>query len=399
MSANIKIYANPIEDTALEQINELANLPAFENSKIRIMSDAHAGKGCVVGFTSDFAGKIIPNIVGVDIGCGVLAAQLPISNPDKNLFENLDRIIRAEVPSGQNVHNRRKASFPNLKNLHCHRSLKDTTRIERSLGTLGGGNHFIEIDTDGEALYLTVHTGSRNLGKQVAELYQDIAINEHKDGGSLRAKEEQLIAEYKAQGRKKEISGALKSLRAEYAAKQPKINPDLCWLEGDLAQDYLHDMGICQEYAMANRRLIVKTICDAINIEPLSVIESVHNYIDLKHSMIRKGAISAQAGEQVIIPLNMAKGCVIGTGLGNPDYNFSAPHGAGRKLSRSKARAELKLKDYEQQMSSIFTTSVNAATLDEAPGAYKDPQAIIDSLKDTVQMNKIIRPLYNFKAN
>ena len=400
---DLKIFTNNIEQEAIDQINLLLEQDAFVDSKVRIMPDVHAGKGCVIGFTGDLGDKVIPNIVGVDIGCGMLCVELEKADID---LEKLDEIIREYVPSGFEVHSERKVKFEDLQNLKCYRELKDTKRLERSIGTLGGGNHFIEIDVDKYGNnYLVIHTGSRNLGKQVAEYYQELAnqlcnynIAEYKE------KQRELIATYKEQGRKQEIQSALEELKKEYQVNSNKIPKDLAYLDGTYRDDYLHDMKICQEFAVANRREIANAIIENLmgyiySINDFSYFETIHNYISFEDNIVRKGAISAKKGERVLIPMNMRDGCIIGIGKGNDDWNQSAPHGAGRIMSRMKAKELLNMDEYRDSMKDIYTTSVNEDTLDEAPFVYKPMQEIIDCIKDTVDIVDIIKPIYNFKAS
>lgn len=416
---NLKIFAKNIEQEAIDQIDELLKQEAFKDSKIRIMPDVHAGKGCVIGFTGDLGDKVIPNIVGVDIGCGMLCVELGDIDLD---LEKLDKIIREYVPSGFEVHDERKYNFLKLQDLKCYRELKDTKRLERSIGTLGGGNHFIEIDIDeDDNKYLIIHTGSRNLGKQVAEYYQELAnqlcnynIAEYKE------KQKQLIKEYKEQGRKQEIQSALENLKNEYKINHNKIPKDLAYLEGQYREDYLHDMKICQEFAVKNRyemavnilnnyykQNIIMTECGITEIsvnnmefeKVYSAFETIHNYISFEDNIVRKGAISAKKGEKVLIPMNMRDGCIIGIGKGNDEWNQSAPHGAGRIMSRMKAKETFNLDEYKESMNGIYTTSVNEETIDEAPFVYKPMKEIIDCIGDTIEIIKIIKPIYNFKAS
>lgn len=395
---NLKIFTDDIEQEAIDQINELLEQEAFKNSKVRIMPDVHAGKGCVIGFTGDLGDKVIPNIVGVDIGCGMLCVEL--SNIDLDLVK-LDNVIRQYVPSGFEVHDERKYHFEALQELKCYRELKDTKRLERSLGTLGGGNHFIEIDIDEENnKYLVIHTGSRNLGKQVAEYYQELANQLcNYNIGEYKEKQKELINTYKKQGRKQEIQSALEELRKEYQVNKNKIPKDLAYLEGKYREDYLHDMKICQEFAEDNRKEILFTICENMNLKYVDHFETIHNYISFEDNIIRKGAISARKGEKVLIPMNMRDGCIIARGKGNDDWNQSAPHGAGRIMSRIKAKETFNLDEYKESMKDIYTTSVNESTIDEAPFVYKPMQEIIDNIGDTVDIIKIIKPIYNFKAS
>lgn len=395
---NIKIFADTIEESALEQIKKISEMDIFRNIPIRIMPDCHSGKGCVIGFTAKMENFAIPSLIGVDIGCGMLCVEL--GNIDLDL-EKLDKIIRQYVPSGFEVHDERKYHFEALQELKCYRELKDTKRLERSLGTLGGGNHFIEIDIDEENnKYLVIHTGSRNLGKQVAEYYQELANQLcNYNIGEYKEKQKELINTYKEQGRKQEIQSALEELRKEYQVNKNKIPKDLAYLEGKYREDYLHDMKICQEFAEDNRKEILFTICENMNLKYVDHFETIHNYISFEDNIIRKGAISARKGEKVLIPMNMRDGCIIARGKGNDDWNQSAPHGAGRIMSRIKAKETFNLDEYKESMKDIYTTSVNESTIDEAPFVYKPMQEIIDNIGDTVDIIKIIKPIYNFKAS
>ena len=400
--SNLKIFTENIEPEALNQVYTLIKQPAFADCKVRIMPDVHAGAGCVIGFTADLGEKVIPNIVGVDIGCGMMTVEL--GNIDLDLA-TVDQIIRAKVPSGRNVHEGRPFAFDRLKELRCYRELKDTKRLERSIGTLGGGNHFIEVDVDEDGIkYLIIHTGSRNLGKQVAEYYQNLAIEIMQGKDELYAKQEQLIAEYKAQGRRKEIQKALKELHRKFNPNPLNIPKDLCYLIGKYREDYLHDMEICQHFASLNRYHIANTIVgDLFGADiaywKLPMFETIHNYIEFGTNMVRKGAISAKVGEPLLIPINMRDGCILGKGKGNDDWNCSAPHGAGRIMSRSKAKEVVSLKEFEDSMQGIFTTSVGQSTIDEAPMVYKPMAEIVENIADTVEIVKIIKPIYNFKAS
>lgn len=399
---NLKIYAKTIEDEALEQINTLLSQDAFKECKIRIMPDVHAGKGCVIGFTADLGNKVIPNIVGVDIGCGMLCVNIGREEID---FEKLDNVIRTYVPSGRNVHDGRQIRFDELQNLYCYRELKDTKRIERSIGTLGGGNHFIEIDVSDDGYkYLVIHTGSRNLGKQVADYYQNLAYELMSGKDELYERQEKLIEEYKAEGRKSEIEYAIKALHRTFQAVTPKLPKDLCYLEGKYRERYLHDMRICQKFASLNRSMIAQIICSHMGwgVSMADIpdhFECIHNYIDHESNIVRKGAISAKCGEKVLIPINMRDGCILGIGRGNDDWNCSAPHGAGRIMSRMKAKETLSMSDYSNAMDGIYTTSVSEETLDEAPMAYKPIGEIVDCINNTVDMLTVLKPVYNFKAS
>ena len=405
---DLKIFTSNIEQEAIDQINTLMDQPAFSDCKVRIMPDVHAGAGCVIGFTADLGDKVIPNIVGVDIGCGMLTVELgELDAEDDSIvnhvtevdFEKLDRVIREKVPSGRNVHDGRITRYDKIQELKCYRNLKDTRRLERSLGTLGGGNHFIEIDEgSGGHKYLVIHTGSRNLGKQVADYYQNLAVELMQGKDELYSKQEQLIADYKAQGRRSEIQAAIKELHKNWNPNPLNIPKDLCYLTGKYREDYLHDMRICQEFAQANRWFIALSITSAMGWAMIDIFETIHNYID-DSNMIRKGAISAKAGEKLLIPINMRDGCIVGFGKGNEDWNCSAPHGAGRIMSRHKAREVVSLNEFKEAMDGIYTTSVSVETIDEAPMVYKPMDEIIKNIEDTVDILEIIKPVYNFKAS
>lgn len=400
--SNLKIFTENIEYEALDQIYTLIKQPAFSDCKVRIMPDVHAGKGCVIGFTADLGDKVIPNIVGVDIGCGMLTVELGKIEID---LARIDNIIRKFVPSGRNVHEGRAVRFDRLQQLRCFRELKDTKRLERSIGTLGGGNHFIEIDTDEEGTkYLIIHTGSRNLGKQVAEYYQNLAVEIMQGKDKLYEMQEKLIAEYKAQGRRSEIQKAIKDLHRKFDPNPLGIPKELCYLTGKYREDYLHDMEICQHFASINRYEIANAIVGNlfgadIAYWGLPMFETIHNYIEFGTNMVRKGAISAKAGERLLIPINMRDGCIIGIGKGNEDWNCSAPHGAGRIMSRSKAKEAISLAEFEESMRGIYTTSVGQSTIDESPMAYKPIEEIVTNIQGTVEIEKIIKPIYNFKAS
>lgn len=385
---DLKIFAKTIEQQAKDQIDLLLAQKPFESCKVRIMPDVHAGAGCVIGFTANLGDKVIPNIVGVDIGCGMYCCPIGNVNVD---FKELDKFIRERIPSGMNVHETPREFF-DIMSLHCYDRLRNKEWLESSLGTLGGGNHFIEVDKDEDGCkYLVIHSGSRNLGKQVADIYQRIAIetlNSNKE--DIQA----LVERLKAEGRHSEISSAITEAKKKKVSVPPN---DLCYLEGENRDNYLHDMRICQEFAIRNRERIAEDICNYMHFSPLDPFHTVHNYID-DDNMVRKGAISAKRGEPLLIPINMRDGCILGTGKGNEDWNCSAPHGAGRIMSRTEAKKKIALGDYECVMSGIYTTSVGPATIDEAPQAYKPIQEIIDCIGDTVEIVSIIKPVYNFKA-
>ena len=389
---NLKIFTNNIEPQALSQIYTLISQPAFSDCKVRIMPDVHAGAGCVIGFTADLGDMVVPNLVGVDIGCGMLTVDVgtrPIDLPA------LDAACH-EVPSGPHVWEGRRERF-DLEELRCHRQLKDTKRLGRSLGTLGGGNHFIEVDVDTNGTqHLVIHSGSRNLGTQVANYYQRLAVELHQGKEEYFERRDALIAEYKAAGRRKEIQSVLKSLR--WDSHEPDAPAELCWLYGSYLDDYLHDVAVCQRFARRNREVMAREICQRAGLEPGDAFHTVHNYIDTDEMILRKGAIAAHAGELVLIPLNMRDGSVLARGRGNADWNFSAPHGAGRLMSRADARERLSMDDYRAAMAGVYTTSVTERTLDEAPAAYKAGDDIIGPIAASVDVLDVMRPIYNFKA-
>ena len=350
---NLKIYARNLEQEAAEQIKTLSEQSAFEGATIRIMPDAHAGTGCVIGFTADLGDKVVPNLVGVDIGCGMLT--VPTSVPDD--LAEFDECVQRAVPAGFSIHPRETCDVTQL-GLLCEPQLTKVQKLNCSLGTLGGGNHFVELDVSGPKAYLVIHSGSRNLGLQVANVYQKLAV-------------------------------------AECAGDVPN---NLKYLTGELAESYLHDMRICQTWARANREAMADAVLAAYGLESAGErFHTVHNYI-ADDGIIRKGAISAREGERVLIPFNMRDGAAICVGKGNEDWNFSAPHGAGRAMSRSKAREILDVGNFQAQMRGIYTTTANAETIDEAPDAYKPAQEIVELLQPTVDIVERIVPVYNFKA-
>lgn len=391
-----KVFTDIIEETAAEQIKTLCDQEFVSGAQIRIMPDCHAGKGCVIGFTMRIKDKVVPSLVGVDIGCGMRTVKLGNIDID---FQKLDDVIRQYVPFGMNVHEGRKQKF-DLTELRCYRNLKDTRRLERSIGTLGGGNHFIEVDIDKEEnKYLVIHSGSRNLGHQVATYYQKLAVELCSGKDKMYEEQERTIIEYKAQGRRKEIQDKLKEIRTRYANLIPSLPEDLCYLTGRYKEDYLYDMKICQEFAILNRKTMAAIIAEKMEFTIFDEFETIHNYINFDDNILRKGAISAREGEKLLIPINMRDGCIVGVGKGNPDWNFSAPHGAGRLMSRNQARELLNLSEFTETMGNIYTTSVSIETLDEAPMAYKSMNDIVDNIGDTVEIVDIIKPVYNFKAS
>ncbi len=394
---DLKIFTDNIDEKAVSQINLLLEQDAFKNSKVRIMPDVHAGKGCVIGFTGDLGNKVIPNIVGVDIGCGMFCANLGKIEID---FKKLDQFIHENIPSGMNVNETKLVDF-DLTRLYCYDKLKNYQWIENSVGSLGGGNHFIEIDVadDGDK-YLVIHSGSRNLGTQVADYYQDLAdqICNH-NLLDYERKRKEIVTTYKELGKAQEIQSALIKLREELEENKHNIPYELAYLEGKERDSYLHDMKLCQDFAVLNRYTIAKRISDFMGWDLSHYFESVHNYISFEDNIVRKGAISAKKNEQVIIPINMRDGCIIGIGKGNDDWNNSAPHGAGRIMSRAKAMEMIHLEEYKKSMENIYTTSVTEETKDESPFVYKSIDEILKHIVSTVEVIKIVKPIYNFKAS
>lgn len=388
-------YANIIEDEAIEQIRRMCDYEFTKGLKIRIMPDVHSGKGCTIGTTMTVIDKVVPNVVGVDIGCGMYTVNLGKIDVD---FERLDEACHF-IPSGIDVWEGRQERF-DLQKLRCYRELKDSKRLERSLGTLGGGNHFIEVDmaSDGTK-YLVIHTGSRNLGKQVAEIYQQLAIDLNRGMEDYFEQRKEIIRTYKEQGRRDEIQAALKEIAWKKANEPTTIPEDLCFLYGKYFEDYLADVEICQQFAKRNRELIAEIILKRCGLTALDAFHTIHNYIDTEEMILRKGAIAAHKGERVLIPINMRDGSVLAVGKGNPEWNYSAPHGAGRLMSRAGARQRLSMEEYIKEMEGIYSTSVNERTLDEAPMAYKSLGDIIDVIRESVDVIEVLKPIYNFKAS
>lgn len=386
-------YAKVVEDEAIEQIRRMCDYEFTENSKIRIMPDVHAGKGCTIGTTMTVLDKAVPNIVGVDIGCGMYTICLGKSEID---FERLDEAAHY-IPSGMNIWDGRQEKF-DLQELRCYRSLKNTKWLERSLGTLGGGNHFIEVDQAADGTkYLVIHTGSRNLGKQVADIYQQLAVDLNKGKETYFDQRDEIICTYKEQGRRKEIQAALEAI--SWNKRETTMPEDLCYLYGRFFEDYLHDVEVCQRFATRNRERIAEVILERTGMTGAEGFHTIHNYIDTDEMILRKGAIAAHKGEKVLIPINMRDGSVLAVGKGNAEWNYSAPHGAGRIMSRTKAKDTLCMDEYKKAMEGVYTTSVNEATLDEAPMAYKSLEDIIDVIRETVDVIDVMKPIYNFKAN
>lgn len=388
-------YAKIIEEEAIEQIRTMCDYEFTAGSKVRIMPDVHAGKGCTIGTTMTVIDKAVPNVVGVDIGCGMYTVNIGKVDID---FEKLDEACHF-IPSDKNVWEGRIEHF-DLTGLKCFRNLKDSKRLERSLGTLGGGNHFIEVDQSSDGTkYLIVHTGSRNLGTQVADIYQQLAIDLNRGMEDYFNQREEIIRTYKEQGRRSEIQAALKDIAWKKQNGPTSIPEDLCFVYGKYFDDYLNDVEICQKFATRNRELIAKIIVERCGFTVIEAFHTIHNYIDTDEMILRKGAIAAHKGERVLIPINMRDGSVLAYGKGNPEWNYSAPHGAGRIMSRKKAFSQLSMEEYQKQMEGIYTTSVNENTLDEAPMAYKSLEDIIDVIKESVDVIEVLKPIYNYKAS
>lgn len=382
---DIKIYATTLEDVAFDQIKELGEFEPYQDLKIRIMPDCHAGAGCTIGTTMEIKDKITPNLVGVDIGCGMLTVKLKENDID---LQKLDAVINEFVPNGFNIHSEPKADFDFDKLIAKNLNID---RAKLSLGSLGGGNHFIEVGENSKGeLFLVIHSGSRNIGSQVAKYYQTIAINNLTDNGKER---DELIERLKKEGRQKDIGKELKKL------KKPVINKDLAYLTGSDFDNYMHDMELMQKYAVLNRRTMANIILKEAGLAEDESFETIHNYIDFNRKMLRKGAVSAEKGEVLLIPINMRDGSIIAKGKGNADWNYSAPHGAGRLMGRKEAHRKLDFDEFKEQMKDVYSTSVLAETLDEAPNAYKPMNEILEAIEETAEIVDIIKPIYNFKAH
>ena len=381
------VYTDLIDQESVSQIIEILNQPMSEGQTIRMMPDVHAGAGCTIGTTMTVGDKIIPNLVGVDIGCGMEVTYLNEREID---FAKLDAVIRQYVPSGMAVRQRAHSYFKqiDLNKLVCANRV-DTEYAKLSLGTLGGGNHFIEVDVaDDGQLLLVVHSGSRHLGTEVARYYQKAAyIDLNKTAAEM------LVLQLKLQGRDKEIEEELKKFKG---ARIPK---DLAYCQGQLFDDYVADMKIVQQFASLNRKAITETILTECGLSKVDSFTTIHNYLDTENMILRKGAVSAQKGERLIIPMNMRDGALICIGKGNAEWNYSAPHGAGRLMSRGEAKQLLDVEEFEKSMQGIYSTSVGQSTIDESPMAYKPMQSIIDNIGDTVEIEQIVKPVYNFKAS
>ncbi len=389
-----KCFASSIGENAEMQIKTVCDTEAFASSKIRIMPDVHAGKGCTIGTTMTITDKIVPSMVGVDIGCGMYTVYLGHIDID---FETIDQAAHS-IPHGRNLWEKKQEGF-DFKRLRCYGNLKHSGRLKRSLGTLGGGNHFIEIDVDESGgKYLVIHSGSRNLGTQVAEFYQQMAVDLNLGKEEYLKQRSEIIRTYKEQGRQSEIQSTLKAMKKEFEAKEPSLPRDLCFLYGSCMEDYLHDVDLCQKFAAQNREKMAQILLENCEWKAIETFHTIHNYIDVHEKILRKGAVSAKAGEKLLIPINMRDGALICIGKGNEDWNCSAPHGAGRIMSRSAAFERLTMEEYKAEMAGIYSTCVVPDTLDESPMAYKTMDEIVENITPTADIVCQIKPIYNFKA-
>lgn len=387
-----KIYTDVVDDASIAQVIMLCNQEFTAGSRIRLMPDIHAGAGCTIGTTMTITDKAVPNLVGVDIGCGMETCRIQESYLD---MQKLDKLIREKIPSGFEIRtdSHRYLGQINLEELCCARHV-DLLRAEKSIGTLGGGNHFIEVDRDDDGqLYVIVHSGSRHLGLEVANYYQEegYKVLNRTDSSSI----DRLIEEMKATGRQKEIQKELKRLKSSTQTTVPR---QLAYVSGVLFEQYIHDMKIVQRFAVLNRQAMMDEIINGMKLHAEEQFTTIHNYIDTDSMILRKGAVSAKAGEQLLIPINMRDGSLICVGKGNEDWNYSAPHGAGRLMSRAQAKRSFTVSEFKKQMSEVYTSSVNSSTLDECPMAYKNMTDIVENIGPTVEIVKIIKPVYNFKA-
>ena len=390
-----KVFTDVVEDSAIAQIKELCNQEFVQNEKIRIMPDAHAGAGCVIGTTMTITDKIVPNLVGVDIGCGMETVKIKGKHIE---LMQLDKLIYRAIPSGFDIRDtaHRYAEQIDLTELKCKHYV-NLDRAEKSLGTLGGGNHFIEADKgDDGSVYIVVHSGSRHLGVEVAKYYQEMGYKQLvSEYVTSKDEENKLIEELKAQGRQQDIQNEIAKLRNGKTVPIPK---HLAYVSGELFKDYIHDMRIVQRFAELNRKAMMDEILKGVGLKAEEQFTTIHNYIDTENMILRKGSVSAQSGEKLIIPINMRDGSLICKGKGNPDWNYSAPHGAGRLMSRSAARESFTVSEFKKQMKGIYSTSVCSGTLDECPMAYKGMEDIVNNIGDTAEIISIIKPIYNFKA-
>lgn len=389
--AEAKVFTDVVDSESVSQVINLLNQPYVEGSRIRMMPDIHAGAGCTIGTTMTIRNKVCPNLVGVDIGCGMETIRIKEKHME---LQRLDKLIQREIPSGFAIHSKphRYSKRVDLESLYCAKHV-DLAKAEKSIGTLGGGNHFIEADKDEAGnIYIVIHSGSRHLGLEIAKYYQDAG---YKALTSYSKEEiEAAVAQLKAEGRQSEIQTLLKQMKA----KKSPVSKPLAYVEGELMEQYLHDMKIAQEFAMYNRKAMMDTIVKGLGVHAVEQFTTVHNYIDIENRILRKGAVSAQKGEKLLIPINMRDGSLICVGKGNEDWNCSAPHGAGRLMSRSEAKQAFTVSQFKKQMEGIYTTSVNKSTLDECPMAYKRLEDIVDNIAPSVEIQALIKPIYNFKA-
>ena len=391
-----KIFTDVIDNASLGQVKSLCDQEFAAGSKIRMMPDIHAGAGCTVGTTMTIKDKVVPNLVGVDIGCGMEIVKI---RETRMIFQKLDKFIRENIPSGLEVRrtNHKYLVRTNLSELLCNENI-NLARAEKSIGTLGGGNHFIEVDQDSDgALYIVVHSGSRHLGLEVAQYYQEEGYKRLvKHNNTVDECVDKIIEKMKNEGKSTEISSFLQMVKTSKKITLPKT---LAYVSGDLFEQYINDMKIVQSYAAVNRQAMIDDIVKGMKLHVEEQFTTIHNYIDTDKMILRKGAVSAEKGEKFLIPINMRDGSLICLGKGNEDWNYSAPHGAGRLMSRTEAKNSYTLSEFKKQMQGIYSTSINESTLDECPMAYKSMADIVDNITPTAEIIKIIKPVYNFKAN
>lgn len=384
-----KVLTDNIDSETIGQIINFLNLECVKDAKIRIMPDCHVGKSCVVGTTMTITDKVIPGMIGVDIGCGMYAVKLEAT--DLNL-QKLDEIVNTRIPSGGSMHDKALTTFHKLNDMYCR---VDKDLAYRSIGTLGGGNHFIELDRDSQGnLWLVIHSGSRHVGTEVCMFYQKTGYKVLREK-FISDKIEATVAELQNKGLYNDIENTVKCIQMQY----PPFPEELAYLEGDLFNKYLEDMRIAQEYAQFNRKTMAECIIKELQLHVIDEFDTPHNYIDVTHMILHKGSISAQKGERSIIPMNMRDGSLMCIGKGNEDWNYSAPHGAGRMFSRADAKELIDMSEYRQAMEGIYTSSVLESTIDEAPMVYKPIEEIVENIQDTVEITDIIKPVYNFKAH
>ncbi len=387
-------FTEDIEYEAREQIRRMASDPVYAGCKIRIMPDVHAGKGCTIGTTMTVGEKVSPSLVGLDIGCGMYTLSLGKVDIDLKEFDRAAHIL----PSGHGTWSEAREAF-DFTQLLCYKDIKRISASACSLGTLGGGNHFIELDVDEEGeKYLVVHSGSRHLGAQVAEHYMDVAAELAADREGYERERDELVHTYKRDGRENEIQGALRRLLSGWETRKNAVNRERATLYGQALEDYLYDLDLTVGFARLNREIIANFLLNAVGVRPIESFHTIHNYIDVRTKILRKGAISAEKGERILIPINMRDGSLICIGKGNDDWNRSAPHGAGRLMSRAEARHRITLEEYAKAMEGIYTTSVGMNTIDESPMAYKSIHDITKNIRPTCSIEKRLTPIYNFKA-